>query len=133
MTKEELLKEANKAREKSYSPYSHFSVGACILCKDGRFFHGANIENASYPLSMCAERNAIYHALMEGYHKEDFAALAIIGETDEPISPCGACRQVIQELFPKDMPIYLGNLKGDIRTTNAVELLPFTFDSEDLQ
>lgn len=133
MTKEELLNEAKKAREKSYSPYSHFQVGACILCKDGRFFHGANIENASYPLSMCAERNAIYHALMEGYHKEDFAALAIIGETDGPISPCGACRQVMQELLPRDAAIYLGNLKGNIRVTNVEELLPFAFDSEDLQ
>lgn len=133
MTKEALLQEAKIASEKAYTPYSHFKVGAALLCKDGRIFHGANIENASYPLTMCAERNALYHAYMNGYHKEDFVALALIGDTDDPIAPCGACRQVIQELFPINAPIYMGNLKGDIRETNVVELLPFAFTPEDLQ
>ena len=128
-----LIEEAKKAREHSYSPYSHFAVGAAILCKDGRVFHGANVENASYPLSMCAERNALYHAYMNGYHKEDFVALALIGATADPIAPCGACRQVIQELFPKDAPIFMANLEGKTRTTNVDELLPFAFDQEDLQ
>lgn len=133
MTKEALLQEAKMASEKAYTPYSHFKVGAALLCKDGRIFHGANIENASYPLTMCAERNALYHAYMNGYHKEDFVALALIGDTEDPIAPCGACRQVIQELFPMNAPIYMGNLKGDIRETNVVELLPFAFTPEDLQ
>lgn len=133
MTKEALLQEAKMASEKAYTPYSHFKVGAALLCKDGRIFHGANIENASYPLTMCAERNALFHAYMNGYHKEDFVALALIGDTDAPIAPCGACRQVIQELFPMDAPIYMGNLKGAVRETNVKELLPFAFTPEDLQ
>ncbi len=133
MTKEALLQEAKIASENAYVPYSHFKVGAALLCKDGRIFHGANIENASYPLTMCAERNALYHAYMNGYHKDDFVALALIGDTDGPIAPCGACRQVMQELFPMHAPIYMGNLKGDIRETNVVELLPFAFSPEDLK
>ncbi len=132
MTKEELMQKAIEARELSYSPYSHFAVGAALLTKEGDIYLGANVENSSYPLSMCAERNAIYHAMMEGKTIEDFAALAIVGDTDGPCSPCGACRQVISELFPSDAPIYLGNLDGLIKETNVEELLPFAFTSEDL-
>ena len=95
MKNAELVKAAVAARELSYSPYSKFKVGAALLCKDGKVFLGANIENSSYPLCMCAERNALYHAMMNGYKKEDFLALAIVAETNEPCSPCGACRQVI--------------------------------------
>lgn len=133
MNKEMLVNEAKKARENAYAPYSHFSVGAALLCKDGKVFYGANIENASYPLSMCAERNALYHAYMNGYHKDDFVALALIGDTKDVITPCGACRQVIQELFPAHSPIYMANLKGDIKETNIIELLPLAFDSGDLK
>ena len=81
---------------------------------------------------MCAERNAIYHALMRGKKKEDFVSLAIVADTDEPCSPCGACRQVLWELFPLDAPIYLGNLKNEIKHVTAKELLPFAFNGEDL-
>ncbi len=133
MNRDLLIDEAKKARQKAYTPYSNFQVGAAILCRDGRIFHGANIENASYPLCMCAERNALYHAYMNGYHKEDFVALALIGDTDDVITPCGACRQVIQELFPKDAVIYMANLHGKVQETNIMELLPFAFDSEDLK
>ncbi len=132
MTKEELMQEAIQARELSYSPYSHFAVGAALLTKDGNIYLGANVENSSYPLSMCAERNAIYHAMMEGKTIDDFAALAIVGDTEGPCSPCGACRQVISELYPMDAPIYLGNLEGVIKETSVEELLPFAFTSEDL-
>jgi len=132
MDKNELIECAKEARDLSYSPYSHFAVGAALLAKDGSVYVGANIENSSYPLSMCAERNAIYNAYMDGKSKDDFVALAIIADTDEPCSPCGACRQVISELFPEKAPIYLSNLKGDIKETNAVELLPFAFSGEDL-
>lgn len=132
MTKEELMQEAIQARELSYSPYSHFAVGAALLTKDGSIYLGANVENSSYPLSMCAERNAIYHAMMEGKTIDDFAALAIVGDTEGPCSPCGACRQVISELYPMDAPIYLGNLEGVIKETSVEELLPFAFTSEDL-
>ena len=129
---EELLDKAKQARTLSYSPYSHFAVGAALECADGSVFCGANIENASFPLGMCAERNAIYHALMRGKKKEDFVSLAIVADTDEPCSPCGACRQVLWELFPLDAPIYLGNLKNEIKHVTAKELLPFAFNGEDL-
>lgn len=132
LSPEELLDKAKHARALSYSPYSHFAVGAALECADGSVFCGANIENASFPLSMCAERNAIYHALMRGKKKEDFVSLAIVADTDEPCSPCGACRQVLWELFPLDAPIYLGNLKNEIKHVTAKELLPFAFNGEDL-
>ena len=132
LSPEELLDKAKQARALSYSPYSHFAVGAALECADGSVFCGANIENASFPLSMCAERNAIYHALMRGKKKGDFVSLAIVADTDGPCSPCGACRQVLWELFPLDAPIYLGNLKNEIKHVTAKELLPFAFNGEDL-
>ena len=128
-----LIKEAKLARTKAYAPYSKFLVGAALLCKDGTVFHGANVENSSYPLCMCAERNALYHAYMNGYQKDDFAALALVGDTDRPISPCGACRQVMQELLPIDAIIIMANIKGEVKITNMKELLPFAFDKEDLE
>lgn len=128
----ELIKEAKLARLKAYAPYSKFLVGAALLCNDGTVFHGANIENSSYPLSMCAERNAIYHAYMNGYRKEDFVAIALVGETEQPISPCGACRQVIQELMPSNARVIMSNIKGDIKVVEVKELLPFAFDKENL-
>ena len=133
MKNNELAKVAIEARELSYSPYSKFKVGAALLCKDGKVFKGANVENSSYPLCNCAERNALYHAMMNGYKKEDFVALAIAADTDEPCSPCGACRQVISELFPKEGKIYLAILKGMEKETNIVELLPFAFSGDDLK
>ena len=133
MKKEELITKAVEARKLSYSPYSHFAVGAALLTKDGNVFLGANIENSSYPLCMCAERNALYNAYMHGYKKDDFMALALSADTDTPCSPCGACRQVISELFPKDAPINMSNLKGDVKETNVEELLPFAFSEDDLK
>ncbi|MCR5505661.1 MAG: cytidine deaminase [Bacilli bacterium] len=133
MDRNELVAKAIEARKLSYSPYSKFKVGAVVLTKDGHIFEGANIENSSYPLCMCAERNALYNAYMHGYKKEDLVALALSADTDEPCSPCGACRQVISELFPIDAPIYMANLKGDIKETNVPELLPFAFSPEDLK
>ena len=127
-----LVDSAIQARELSYSPYSKFKVGAALLCKDGKVFKGTNIENSSYPLCMCAERNALYHALMNGYTKNDFVALAIIADTPEVCTPCGACRQVISELFPKDGVILLANLKGAYQETNIEELLPLAFSGDDL-
>ena len=128
----ELMKIAMEARAKSYSPYSHFAVGAAVLCRDGSVYQGANVENSSYPLCMCAERNALYNAMMDGKASDDMVALAIVADTEGPCSPCGACRQVIHELFPHEAPIYLANLTGARQTTNASELLPFAFDGEDL-
>lgn len=133
MESEKLVEIAKEARSISRSPYSHFAVGAALLCKDGKVFKGANIENSAYPLCMCAERNALYNAYMNGYKKEDFVALALCADTDEPCSPCGACRQVISELFPANAPIYMSNLKGALKETTIVELLPFAFSEDDLK
>ena len=133
MKPNELIEKAKEARKLSYSPYSHFAVGAALLCKDGRVFIGTNVENSSYPLCMCAERNALYNAMMNGVKKEDMVALALAADTDEPCSPCGACRQVISELFPSDAPIYMSNLKGDVQETNIKELLPFAFSEDALK
>ena len=132
MTKEELIALAIEARERSYSPYSHFAVGAAILCRDGSVYIGANIENASYPLCMCAERNALYNAMLDGKNQDDFLALAVVADTEGPTSPCGACRQVLSELFPADAPIYMANLSGAFQETTIRELLPYAFDGEDL-
>ena len=133
MDSKELVQKAVEARKLSYSPYSRFAVGAALLCKDGTVFVGANIENSSYPLCMCAERNALYNAYLHGKKKEDLVAMVLSADTDEPCSPCGACRQVLSELFPKDAPIYMSNLKGDMKETNIEELLPFAFSEEDLK
>ena len=133
MKPNELIEKAKEARKLSYSPYSHFAVGAALLCKDGRVFVGANVENSSYPLCMCAERNALYNAKMNGVKKEDMVALALSADTDEPCSPCGACRQVISEIFPKDAPIYMANMKGEVQETTIEELLPFAFSSDALK
>lgn len=130
---DELINEAKKAREKAYARYSGFKVGAVIECKDGKLIYGANIENSSYGLTMCAERNAIFQAYLLGYRKEDYIQLCIIADTERITSPCGACRQVLSELYNEDAPIYLCNLKGDFLKTNIKELLPFSFNGEDLK
>lgn len=133
MEKEQLVLKAREARKLSYSPYSNFAVGAAVLTKDGKVFVGANVENSSYPLCMCAERNALYNAMMNGYKKEDLVALALSADTDEPCSPCGACRQVISELFPKNAPIIMSNLEGKEKVATIEELLPFAFSGDDLK
>ena len=133
MEREQLIKLAKEARELSYSPYSNFAVGAAVLTKDGKVFKGSNIENASYPLCMCAERNALYNAYMNGYKKDDLVSLAIVADTDTPCTPCGACRQVISELFPSKSPIYMANMKDEVVEMTIEELLPLSFSGEDLK
>ena len=120
---QKLIDCATVAREKSYSPYSCFGVGAALLCEDGTIYEGCNIENASYGLTNCAERTAIFKAVSEGYTK--FKALAVVADTEGPCSPCGACRQVISEF---EIPyIIMANLKGDYTVVELDELLPFRF------
>ena len=122
---DELLQQAVKASEFTYSPYSHFPVGAALLCSDGEVITAANIENRSYGLTICAERSAIVKALSMG--KKEYTALAIAcPKADYPVSPCGACRQVISEFASKDMPVYFcgSDIKNRVETTVG-ELLPF--------
>jgi cytidine deaminase len=132
MNYDNLIAEARAARELAYTPYSRFKVGAALACKDGRVFRGCNVENASYGLCNCAERTAFFSAIANGYTPGDFAALAVIGDTDGPIAPCGACRQVILELGGNDLPVVLANLKGDVMATTAAEQLPNAFGGRDL-
>lgn len=133
MSYEALIEEARAARELAYTPYSNFKVGAALACKDGRVFRGCNVENASYGLCNCAERTAFFSAIASGYQPGDFAALAVIGETDGPIAPCGACRQVTLELGGNDLPVILTNLKGDRLDTTAAGQLPNAFGGWDLK
>ena len=120
---QKLMDCAIKARENAYSPYSHFAVGAALLCEDGTLYEGCNIENASYGLTNCAERTAIFKAVSEGHTK--FKALAVVADTEGPCAPCGACRQVMAEF--KIPLIIMGNLMGNIKIVTIEELLPFSF------
>ncbi|WP_409297623.1 cytidine deaminase [Peribacillus sp. SCS-26] len=126
----ELIKLAEAAREKAYVPYSKFKVGAALLTEDGKVYGGCNIENAGYSMTNCAERTAFFKAISEGDTK--FSMLAVTADTDGPVSPCGACRQVISEFCPKDMKVVLTNLKGEIKETTVEALLPGAFTPEDL-
>lgn len=127
---EQLIEEAKKAREKAYVPYSKFGVGAALLTADGKVYHGCNIENAAYSMCNCGERTAIFKAVSEG--DRDFKMIAVVADTLRPCSPCGACRQVMAELCPKDMKVILTNLKGDILELTVEDLLPGAFVADDL-
>ncbi|GGY50011.1 cytidine deaminase [Pseudoduganella albidiflava] len=133
MNTDQLIEEAKAARLKAYTPYSNFKVGAALLARDGKVFHGCNVENASYGLCNCAERTAFFSALAHGYQPGDFDRLVVVGETEGPIAPCGACRQVILELGGNELPVVLTNLKGDVLETTAAEQLPNAFGSWDLK
>jgi cytidine deaminase len=127
MTHQQLMQEAIAARKKAYAPYSKFHVGAALLTRDGKIFHGCNVENASYGLCNCAERTALFAAVAAGYRPGDFQTLAVVGDTDGPIAPCGACRQVIIELGSPALEVVLTNLKGNVEVTSAKALLPGAF------
>ncbi|MDG5786552.1 cytidine deaminase [Evansella sp. AB-P1] len=131
MNKDVLISEAKKAMEKAYVPYSSFPVGAALLAENGKIFHGCNIENASYGLCNCAERTAIFKAVSDGVRS--FKGMAIVADTEGPVSPCGACRQVISEMLPHSAKIILTNLKGDVAEWTVEELLPGAFSPRDLE
>ena len=130
--KEKLLREATLAKVHSYSPYSKFRVGAAVLMKNSEVISGANVENASYPCCICAERNVLSTAYGKGYNKNDIVALALCSDTKEHIYPCGMCCQVICELMNADCPIFLINSKNEIKETKVRKLLPncFTLDGD---
>ncbi len=133
MSNTELLLEAIKARAAAYIPYSGFAVGAALLDADGHVHHGCNVENAAYGPTNCAERTALFRAVADGLAPRSFRALAVIGDTEHPIAPCGVCRQVMLELCSPDMPVILGNMKGDVKETTVAELLPHAFGPADLE
>jgi cytidine deaminase len=128
---DQLIIEAKEARNLAYVPYSKFKVGAALLTKDGKVYKGCNIENAAYSMTNCAERTALFKAVSEG--EQDFVAIAVVADTDRPVPPCGACRQVISELCSGDMKVYLTNLNGDLHELTVAELLPGAFSAEDLK
>ena len=122
-----LIQAALAARAKAYAPYSHYAVGAALLMEDGSIITGVNVENASYGLTICAERTAVGKAITKGYRK----ILAVAVATDNAGSPCGACRQVLAE-FAGDVPVYLVNSDGNGRDTTLYTLLPDHFGPEHL-
>jgi cytidine deaminase len=130
MNNPSMFEEAKKAREKAYAPYSKFKVGAALRTKDGKVYHGCNIENAAYSMCNCAERTALFSAYAKG--DKEFDLLVVVADTNRPIPPCGACRQVISELCHPDMAVILTNLKGDVEEMTVKELLPGAFSPEDL-
>jgi len=116
-----LIQQAREAREQAYAPYSHFAVGAALRAKSGRVFVGCNVENLSFGLTICAERAAVCAAVAAG--ERDFDALAVVADSREPVTPCGACRQVLAE-FSRTLPICSANLEGAVYESTIAELLP---------
>jgi cytidine deaminase len=126
---EALVEAARQARENAHAPYSNFRVGAALRATSGRIFGGCNVENATYGLTVCAERVAIFKAMSEG--ERGFDAMAVVTDTDALTPPCGACRQLIWE-FCGDVPVILANLKGKTETLQMRDLFPKPFDSSSL-
>ncbi|NMA00937.1 MAG: cytidine deaminase [Clostridia bacterium] len=126
----QLVKIAEKAKEKAYVPYSNFRVGAALLTVEGQVFTGCNIENASFGMTNCAERTAIFKAVSEGYN--NFQAIAISTDTQEITSPCGACRQVLIE-FGENIDVIMANVKGQYEVYKISNLLPLAFSPNKLE
>src|SRR3979411_2288523 len=124
---EALIQAACGERNHAYAPHSGFRVGAALLAKDGRVFTGCNVENASYGLCNCAERTALYSAIAAGARRSGLTHTAIGADCPDPVSPCGACRQVMLELGGPQLIVIQANLRGDVAQTTAGELLPGAF------
>jgi cytidine deaminase len=120
------IEAAKAARELAHAPFSNFKVGAALHTRSGKVFTGCNVENASYGLTICAERTAIVKAISEG--EKEFDAITVVTDTDKLTPPCGACRQFIWE-FCGDIPVIMANLKGEVRRDRSGALLPYAFDS----
>ncbi len=120
-----LVKKAFEAQKRSYAPYSNFNVGAALLGTNGKIYEGCNIENAAFTPTNCAERTAFFKAVSEG--AREFQELIIYGQTEKPISPCGACRQVMAEFFEPDLPVTLVSKDKSTVVMTVKELLPYSF------
>ncbi len=125
MNPDKLIECARRARENAYAPYSNFKVGAALEARNGRVFAGCNVENATYGLTVCAERVALWKAISEG--EREFSAIAVVSESERPASPCGACRQLLWE-FCGDIQVFLANLQGSREIRRMAELFPQPFD-----
>lgn len=128
----DLYKIASENLKNSYSDYSKFKVSAVLRMKDGTIIKGVNVENASFGLTNCAERTALFTAYTEGYRKDDIEEVLLTTEQDNFISPCGACRQVLRELVHEEVDIHITNNKGEVKTVKNKDLLPFAFTEKDL-
>ncbi|MGX7108136.1 cytidine deaminase [Facklamia miroungae] len=124
-----LMEHAREAVKKAYCPYSHFPVGAALLTEDGKIYTGVNVENVSFGATNCAERSAIYTAVSEGYRPGFIKAIAVAGETDDFLTPCSICRQVLVEMAGPDTPVYLTRKDQEIYQTSVRELVPMAFQS----
>ncbi|CAD2076078.1 cytidine deaminase [Phocicoccus pinnipedialis] len=129
--KEEWLVEVQEAQKRAYTPYSNFNVGALLITEDDEYIYGANIENASYPATICAERTALVSAYANG--KTKFKAIVVITDAPDPASPCGVCRQVLKELTSDDMPVYMASKDGRVIKRTVDELLPLGFSGKDME
>jgi cytidine deaminase len=125
----ELLRLARSARTRAHAPFSRFKVGAALRTSGGEIVTGCNIENASYGLTLCAERVAVFKAISEGLRR--FDAIAVVADSREPTAPCGPCRQILWE-FCGDIAIHMSDLRGNVVTKQASELLPLPFDRRSL-
>ncbi|GLX69158.1 cytidine deaminase [Paenibacillus glycanilyticus] len=128
-----LLEVAKEAMSRAYVPYSGFRVGAALLDGNGQIHHGCNVENAAYSPCNCAERTALFRAIADGRQPGEFQVIAVMGDTEGPITPCGVCRQVLIELCKPDMPVIMGNLRGNWNIMTVSELLPGAFTPASLE
>lgn len=131
ITPEELAQKAVEAKSKGLPTYSNFHVGAALLTESGKIYLGANIETSSYSLTICAERTAVFQAILDGERK--FDSIAIASDAEDFCPPCGACRQVLLDLCGKDLKVILVNQKGELKTFILNELIPFSFSGEFLK
>lgn len=131
MDTKELLQIAVKAKENSYSPYSKFRVGAALLCKDEKVYSGANVENASFGATVCAERIAVFKAITEG--EKDFEKIAISVDSENLGYPCGMCLQVMTEFCDDNFKVIISNRQGEYKEVKLKELLPNAFRKKELE
>ena len=129
----DIIDMAFKAMNNAYAPYSNYHVGACVKTKDGKYHIGANIENASYGLTNCAERSALFNVFSQGYRQDDIESMALVTGGNTLGTPCGACRQVMVELLKRDTPIVVANKNNQAMVTTIERLLPYSFTNDDLK
>ena len=134
MNKKDLFNAAKDSMKNSYAPYSNYNVGAALLCKNGNVYKGCNVENASYSLTNCAERTALFSAIANG--EKEFEAICIIGCKNNVVTdfamPCGACRQALSEFCNNDFKVYVGINEDNIKEYTLNQLLPYSFNKSKL-
>lgn len=131
INREDLIKAAMEAKEHAYAPYSNFRVGAALLTKNGKIYQGCNIENAGYTPTNCAERTAFFKAVYEG--ERNFEAIAVNGDADDYLYPCGVCRQVMAEFCAPDFKVFVSKKNGEYLEFTLAEILPGAFTSTELE